>query len=88
MCFDQGHSVTREERGKAKRKGKYVRTGTMEGTAAQAKLNGERMYSVPNTFVEKRSKTVAREVYQPECGKDWFYLRLRFKEIVCDIHTT
>lgn len=56
MCFDQGHSVTREERGKAKRKGKYVRTGTMEGTAAQAKLNGERMYSVPNTFVEKRDQ--------------------------------
>lgn len=82
-----GGTVNREERGKAKRKGKYARTGAVEGTAAQAKLNGERMYSVPNsTFVEK--KTVAREGCQPECGKGWSYLRLRYKEMVCDSHTT
>lgn len=49
-------SVTREGRRKAEKKGKYLRTGAVEGTAARARLNGERMYSVLNTFVEKKDR--------------------------------
>ena len=47
----------REERRKRK-EGKGIRTGTVAGTAARARLNGERKNSVLNSLVGQRSTTL------------------------------
>lgn len=53
-----------------KRGGRNLRTGAVEGTAAGARLNGERMYSVLNaTLVGERSKSGARKAYEPRWGE-------------------